>query len=43
MNIHTHEPPVKVIGLFSDVEVRDRGPYKYFIILIEDNFVKAND
>ena len=43
MNIHTHEPPTKVIGLFSYVGVIEKGPYSYFIVLIEDNNVKTSE
>jgi hypothetical protein len=38
MKIKTHTPPIKIIGLFSDVKQREVGPYFYYIVIIQNEY-----
>jgi len=38
MKIKTQTPPIKIIGLFSDVKQREVGPFFYYLVIIQNEY-----
>ena len=41
MKVRTKDPPVQILGLYSDVIEREQGPYYYYLATVQNRTFKC--